>query len=190
MAAHFAKRNTKFSGGGKIGKRGRAKIPSPQPPSFLPARAFSFCRAKRGNQSGFCSKKVRASFSNCDEKKRASVREKVRKAGARLVFIRTHADPHVMLGRMLQAEYRRSPDDFFGGAKSKWEGGTDQQRGVVIKFGEAWRRTPHHYRWSDEGGGKWMLKKLPFRLLADIDTTEEAHWKDEVKKIAQKLTAS
>ena len=118
------------------------------------------------------------------------MREKVRKAGARLVFIRTHADPHVMLGRMLQAEYRRSPDDFFGGAKSKWEGGTDQQRGVVIKFGEAWRRTPHHYRWSDEGGGKWMLKKLPFRLLADIDTTEEAHWKDEVKKIAQKLTAS
>jgi len=40
---------------------------SPQPPSFLPARAFSFCRAKRGNQSGFCSKKVRASFSNCDQ---------------------------------------------------------------------------------------------------------------------------
>ena len=68
LAAHFAKRNTKFGSGGKIGigKRGRAKIPSPQPPSFLPARAFSFCRAKRGNQSGFCSKKVRASFSNCD----------------------------------------------------------------------------------------------------------------------------
>ena len=40
MAAHFAKRNTKFGGGGK---RGRAKIPSPQPPSFLPARVFRFC---------------------------------------------------------------------------------------------------------------------------------------------------
>ena len=40
MAAHFAKQNTKFGGGGK---RGRAKIPSPQPPSFLPARAFQFC---------------------------------------------------------------------------------------------------------------------------------------------------
>ncbi len=39
MAAHFAKQNTKFGGG----KRGRAKIPSPQPPSFLPARAFRFC---------------------------------------------------------------------------------------------------------------------------------------------------
>jgi hypothetical protein len=40
LAAHFAEQNTKFGGGGK---RGRAKIPSPQPPSFLPARAFQFC---------------------------------------------------------------------------------------------------------------------------------------------------
>ncbi|NMB48448.1 hypothetical protein GYA13_03320 [Candidatus Kuenenbacteria bacterium] len=40
MVAHFAKQNTKFGGGGK---RGRAKIPSPQTPSFLPARAFQFC---------------------------------------------------------------------------------------------------------------------------------------------------
>ena len=38
-----------------------------QPPSFLPARAFSFCRTECGNQSGFRSKKVRASFSNCDQ---------------------------------------------------------------------------------------------------------------------------
>ena len=51
MAAHFAKRNTKFGGG----KRGRAKIPSPQPPSFLPARAFSLAREAR-HHSGFCSK--------------------------------------------------------------------------------------------------------------------------------------
>ena len=33
----------------------------------LPARAFSLCRASRGNQSEFRSKKVRASFSNCDQ---------------------------------------------------------------------------------------------------------------------------
>ena len=32
-----------------------------------PARAFNFCRAKRGNQSEFRSKKVRTSFSNCDQ---------------------------------------------------------------------------------------------------------------------------
>src|SRR3990167_11290011 len=41
-AAHFAKRNTKFGGGGK---RGRAKIPSPQTLSFLPARASGFVPA-------------------------------------------------------------------------------------------------------------------------------------------------
>jgi len=55
LAAHFAKRNTKFGGGGK---RGRAKIPSPQPPSFLPARAFSLARGARHQ---FRSKKVRIS---------------------------------------------------------------------------------------------------------------------------------
>ena len=46
---------TKFGGGGK---RGRAKIPSPQPPFFLPARAFSLAREARRQ---FRSKKVRIS---------------------------------------------------------------------------------------------------------------------------------
>jgi len=59
VAAHFAKQNTKFGGGGK---RGRAKIPSPQPPSFLPARAFSLAREARRQ---FRSKKVRISSNNC-----------------------------------------------------------------------------------------------------------------------------
>ena len=58
LAAYFAKRNTKFGGG----KRGRAKIPSPQPPSFLPARTFSLAREARHQ---FCSKKVRISSNNC-----------------------------------------------------------------------------------------------------------------------------
>ena len=49
---------TKFGGGGK---RGRAKIPSPQPPSFLPARAFSLAREARRQ---FRSKKVQISSNN------------------------------------------------------------------------------------------------------------------------------
>lgn len=122
-----------------------------------------------------------------DEKKRASLREKIRRTGARLVFIRTYAEPNVMFGRILQAEYRRSPDDFFGGAKIKWKEGTDQQKGAVIKFGEAWRRTPHHYRWVNEGGGRWELKKLPFALFADIDTTDPEQWRAEIKNVAKKL---
>ena len=122
-----------------------------------------------------------------DMKKRASLKAKVAKAGARLVIIRTYAEPEVMLGRMLQASYRNSPDDFFGGAKTTWKDGTEQQRGAVIKFKEAWRRTPHHYRWLNHGGGKWVLKKPPVPLLADIDTTNSTMWKEGVSILARKL---
>ena len=122
-----------------------------------------------------------------DERKRASLRAKIAKAGAELVFIRTYTDPEVMLGRMLSAPYRNSPDDFFGGAKTTMKGGTEQQRGAVIKFKEMWRRTPHHYRWSKEDGGKWLLKKPPVPLLVDIDTTDPSLWKESVRKLAQKL---
>jgi hypothetical protein len=79
-AALFAKQKTKFGGGDprsrtlrvRYGARseGGAGIHFPPTPfSARPARAFrfGFCRAKRGNHSGFCSKKVRTSFSNCDK---------------------------------------------------------------------------------------------------------------------------
>lgn len=122
-----------------------------------------------------------------DDKKRASLREKVRKAGVRFVFVRTYADPDVMLGRMLAASYRKSPDDFFGGAKTTWREGNEQQTGAVIKIKEAWRRTPHHYRWVNEGGGKWVLKKFPFAVFAEIDTTDSDSWKREVEKCAKRL---
>jgi hypothetical protein len=63
LAAHFAKQNTKNCGGEKRSgeSEGGQKFlvgMTLQPPSFLPARAFSFCscRASLGNQSGFCSK--------------------------------------------------------------------------------------------------------------------------------------
>jgi len=58
MAAHFAKQNTKFGG---CGKRGRAKIPSPNPLPFCPPERSGFAREAR-NHSGFCSKKVRTSI--------------------------------------------------------------------------------------------------------------------------------
>src|SRR3989338_3224385 len=46
-------------------KRGRAKIPSPQPPSFLPARASDFVPAARSAATiQFLSKKVRAELYN------------------------------------------------------------------------------------------------------------------------------
>ncbi|MEK7541412.1 MAG: AAA family ATPase [Patescibacteria group bacterium] len=124
-----------------------------------------------------------------DEKKRASLREKARRAGIRLVFIRTHCDLDVMVGRALAAHYRDRVDDFFGGASSKWTG-NEQSKGAAVKVREMWRRTPHHYRWVSQVGGKWVLKKLPFAVFAEIDTTDSDQWKRTVEQCAKKLLAS
>lgn len=123
-----------------------------------------------------------------DAKKRTSVREKARKEGVRLVFVRTYCDLDVMVGRVLTATYRDSVDDFFGGAKSKWQG-SPQSKGAAVKIREMWRRTPHHYRWVNQGGGTWVLKKFPFAIFAEIDTTDSDSWKREVEKCANKLIA-
>lgn len=122
-----------------------------------------------------------------DAKKRASVREKAREAGVRLVFVRTHCDLDVVVGRILTADYHDSVDDFFGGASSQWKG-SEQTKGAAVKVREMWRRTPHHYKWVNEVGGEWLLKKLPFAIVADIDTTDEERWKREVRKVAKTLS--
>jgi predicted kinase len=121
-----------------------------------------------------------------DPKKRASLREKARKAKVQLVFICTYADFDVVTGRILTADYKNEIDDFFGGASSKWQG-SDQSKGAAVKLREMWRRTPHHYHWQNKGGGKWTIKNPPCKVLADIDTTDEAEWKKEVDKLAKKL---
>jgi len=121
-----------------------------------------------------------------DQKKRASLREKVKQTGARMIFSRTTADYDVMAGRAIVAEYRPSKDDFFGGAglKSKWQGNNP---GAVVKLREMWRRTPNHYRWENKVGGRWVLKKLPFKVFATVDTADEKKWKAQIQKVAKSI---
>jgi predicted kinase len=121
-----------------------------------------------------------------DEKKRASLREKARKAGIRLVFICTYCDLDVMTGRVLSATYHDRVDDFFGGAKSQWKG-NEQSRGAVVKMREMLRRLPLHYRWENKGGGQWLIKNPPCAVIADIDTTNPDSWKKEVEKCAKQF---
>lgn len=102
-----------------------------------------------------------------DAKKRASIREKAKQAGAKVVFVRTYADPDVILGRIATAE----TNEFFAGAKTKWKG-DKQSKSAVVKIRELWRRTPLHYRWEATGGGRWIMRKLSF-LSADIDTGKD-----------------
>lgn len=122
------------------------------------------------------------------EKKRQDIRKLARRAGARLVFIRVHCEPDVMLGRMLSARYRNHPDDFFGGASSLWQG-SRQLNGAIVKVREMWRRTAHHYRWVNQGGGQWKLKKFPFATFAEINTTNQDSWKREVNRVTKRLLA-
>jgi hypothetical protein len=85
-----------------------------------------------------------------------------------------------MTGRAITANYRNRPEDFFGGASTIWNG-NEQSRGSVVKLREMWRRTPHHYRWENKGGGRWILRKLPFPVLATINTGDSTGWKQNVR---------
>lgn len=123
-----------------------------------------------------------------DPKKQAGIRKKAREIGAHLVFIRTVCDFDIMTGRVLTATYRDRVDDFFGGAKSKWQG-SEQSKGAAVKVREMWRRTPHHYDWVNRGGGHWALKKFPFAIFAEIDTIDPGVWRRGVEKCAKRLLA-
>ena len=123
-----------------------------------------------------------------DAKKRASLRAKVKKHGL-LFFVRTHADYDIMAGRTITADYLNRPEDFFGGASTPWNG-NEQSRGAVVKLREMWRRTPHHYRWENKGGGRWILRKLPFRVFATIYTGNAGGWKQDVRNVVARINRS
>ena len=119
-----------------------------------------------------------------DQKKRVSLKEKAKKVGAKIIFIRTYSDLDVIIGRITNADHENIEEDFFGGASSVWQGAN---KGNVVKLREMYRRIPHHYRWMNQSGGKWILKKMLFNVFAEIDTTKENKWKQEVKMIAGQI---
>ncbi|HCR52558.1 TPA: hypothetical protein DIV48_02830 [Candidatus Kaiserbacteria bacterium] len=123
-------------------------------------------------------------FDFIDAKKRATVRQKARRAGVRTIFVCTYCDHDVMAGRVISAAYHAG--GFFGGASSRWKGNA-QSKGAVVKLREMWRRTPHHYRWVNTGGGRWVIKNPPCAVFADIDTTDPISWKRKVRQCAKKL---
>ena len=121
-----------------------------------------------------------------DQKKRVSLKEKAKKVGAKVIFIRTYADLDVVIGRIMDADYENIPEDFFGGASSSYQG---KNKGAVVKEREMICRWLSHYNAVNIGNGryKFELKKLPFKVFAEIDTTNENKWKQEVKMIAGQI---
>lgn len=121
-----------------------------------------------------------------DTNKRASIREKARKAGIRLVFVGVYADLDVIIGRAITSDYRGQANTFFTEASSLWQG-NEQSKGAVVKVREMARRLPLHYRWVSQGGGKWVIRKPPCRMLAHIDTTDPELSKHAVESCAKRL---
>jgi predicted kinase len=114
-----------------------------------------------------------------DVYKRASLREKARKAGVSLLFVSTYCDIDVISQRIRQ----NHSDEFFKGASSA---STSPEKGKDVKFREMVRRLPLHYRWENKAGGEWRIKKPPCAVLADIDT-ERFFWKEEVENCTKKI---
>ncbi len=114
--------------------------------------------------------------------KRKNLEAEAKKIKAKVFYLRVFCDRDVMIGRLATAKYPK--DSFFGGAGSNWSG---PNTGAVVALREMWRRTPNHYEWLPKDGGRFILKKLPIRFMAEIETTKD--WEKEIKQIAQKLRA-
>ncbi len=87
-----------------------------------------------------------------------------------------------MIGRNMTGSY----SEFFGEAKTPWQG-SKQEKAAVVKLREMMRRLPHHYRWENKNGGRWIIKNPPCPVIADINTANPKEWKAEVQKVAKKL---
>ena len=87
-----------------------------------------------------------------------------------VLYLRTIADRDIMIERLIKAKYNPNRHLF---------------KTTTIAVREMWRRTPHHYRWEDKQGGRFVLRKLRIPFLAEIET--DGPWKIEVQKIAQRI---
>lgn len=115
----------------------------------------------------------------------ADTRNRVKKiakdAKANLYYVETHCERDTMIGRIITQKYKKA--GFWAGAGSEWKGA---KKSAVVKLREMRRRTPHHYSWDRENGGKWIPKKHPF-VFHKIETTDPKKSKKQVESLVKKL---
>jgi predicted kinase len=148
-------------GGDKIRIALRKKNQSYTPVRSIAKEAMIYVVKKGGN--------VIMDSDFIDQEKRKNLKEKVGKIGAKLFYVRTFAERDVMIKRLIKAEYNNN---------NLFENST-------IAIREMWRRTPHHYRWTKEGGGRFILRKLKVAFVAEIDTSKD--WKKQIKAVIRKI---
>ena len=119
-----------------------------------------------------------------DAQKRNSFKKLAKDRGAESYFVRTvKQDIDTMIGTAITRTYRKGVDDFFTGAGTTWQG---KQRAAVVKLREMWRRIPHHYLWSKDGGGAWIQKTIP-QVYTIIDTSRPSTVAKQVRDVARAL---
>lgn len=106
------------------------------------------------------------------KRKRKRLERFARRLGARVVYLHVVCDRDVMIARMLRAKYNPKTDIF-------------QSAAVAVR--DHCRRYPWHYRWSEAGGGTYMLRRPPVKVFATLDTTDPEKWRKRLRVIVKRL---
>lgn len=107
-----------------------------------------------------------------DKTNRKRLEQFARRFRAKVVYLRLVCDRDVMLSRILRARYNPKTDIF---------------KSAVIALREHTRRLPWHYRWTEQNGGQFILKKLPIKFLTEINTTKPREWQKKLRVVIEKL---
>ncbi|QQG45589.1 MAG: AAA family ATPase [Candidatus Sungiibacteriota bacterium] len=107
-----------------------------------------------------------------EKPKRKRLERLARKYGARVAYLHLTCNRDVMLERMIRAKYNPKTNIF---------------KSAAIAVREHCRRYPWHYRWSPANGGQYVLRKLPIKFFAEIDTTDPAKWRKKLRNIVKRL---
>lgn len=107
-----------------------------------------------------------------DGQKRKKLEKFARKFRAKVVYIRAFCDRDIMIERLLKVRYNPKTNLF---------------KNSTIAIREHLRRYPWHYRWSKAEGGKYTLRNLGVKFLAEIDTSKPSNWKQKIKFVAERM---
>ncbi len=120
-------------------------------------------------------------FIDTEKQKKVSNIAKAFKAS--LYFLRTVRDFDITFGKIITDTY--NTHDFFAKAESVWKGSL-QEKGVVVKLREMFRRVPLHYVQSDKRNGAWSVKPLSF-IDFTINTSNTKVFQQSLKDLVQTL---
>lgn len=99
-----------------------------------------------------------------------------------VLFVRMYADPDVVFSRIRKTDYGLRANIFT--VASTGSQAVDKE--IDVRLREHWRRTPRHYEWEADGGGRWKRRDMVF-VAAAIDTTTADSMNTGVQDLVRSL---